>query len=202
MYVYVTCCSAKSHRRCPEQGLLRRPLRERKMGGEKRKKRRGSEERGGGEREMVRRRILRLVLILVAVAQRSEIYFEHLPKEIEGLRSVLEKFFRDSVIPSLTTPTFVADVYVDKRLRVWILDLERYGDADPLLFSYSEPPLCGKVSGGRVEVRVMTSEKEARPSFFNFERLPQEKHLVNLTSAQGIEASLRAAKEGKLGGFQ
>eukprot|EP00466_Bigelowiella_natans_P005755 jgi/Bigna1/147195/aug1.132_g21903 len=163
--------------------------------------------------------------------------------EIPSIKSVIDKFFTEVILPEMAMMTdFVTDVYVDKKMRVWVIDMHPFGTSDPLLFSYDEPPLMSarrvderksnekdevvdddqekerkedvcsssisrplkttskhtRQHNNNFEMRIIRSEEESRPSFFTYDRLPQEKVMMNLTSTEAIEQMVDAIREGKL----
>mmetsp|Transcript_3983 Transcript_3983/g.9396 ORF Transcript_3983/g.9396 Transcript_3983/m.9396 type:complete len:422 (+) Transcript_3983:125-1390(+) len=138
---------------------------------------------------------------LSCACQRSDVFHEHLDSEVPNLKPQISKFFKDTLIPNVDCEDFVADVYIDRRQRVFVLDLHPYGSRDPLLFTegYDKPPLSVSPGKDTIEFRVMVEEKQTRPSFYTYDRLPQEKLMFDLTSAKGIENMIDAARQGKLG---
>ncbi len=177
---------------------------------------------------------------LVAAAQRSPVFFPHLSADAPQLKRTLTLFFDKAKMALFPLKSFVADVYVDKNMRVWLLDVHEYGASDPLLFRYGEPPLPPRdtryatrtpsdnkrapnatdakaTATGNTkfaesklaatdspiapfELRIIESERETRPSFYVYDRLPKEKLMMDLTSKEAIERFAEAAREGKLQG--
>jgi D123 len=84
---------------------------------------------------------------LVAICQRHFTeYWPHLSQDdhLATMRRVIQDFFRTVVLVSLTgccccLSSFVFDVYVDRKHRVWLVDLNVWGTStDSLLFDWDE----------------------------------------------------------------
>ncbi|CAM9290914.1 unnamed protein product [Ectocarpus sp. 4 AP-2014] len=81
---------------------------------------------------------------LVGVCQRDcTSYYGFLEEEADRLSTLLEEFFAAEVCKKFADPDCVADVYVDNRSRVWLLDINPFsGVTDSLLFDWSEDALA------------------------------------------------------------
>jgi len=122
---------------------------------------------------------------LVAVTQRhADQYFEHLPQEKDELLAFLEHFLVESVLERFAAgkvPSYVVDVYVDRKDRCWLVDFNVWGErTDSLLFSWDE--LHGWGNDKPNEIRVVETEKEVRPHPLNNFRAPVDTaHLASIT---------------------
>ncbi|CAN0174081.1 unnamed protein product, partial [Hapterophycus canaliculatus] len=66
-------------------------------------------------------------------------YYGFLEEEADRLSAVLEDFFAAEICKKFADPDCVADVYVDNRSRVWLLDINPFSAVtDSLLFDWSE----------------------------------------------------------------
>eukprot|EP00903_Cladosiphon_okamuranus_P008255 g7946.t1 len=81
---------------------------------------------------------------LVGVCQRDcTSYYGFLVEEADRLSGLLEDFFAAEVCKKFPDPECVADVYVDNRSRVWLLDINPFSAVtDSLLFDWSEDALA------------------------------------------------------------
>eukprot|EP00752_Nemacystus_decipiens_P007422 g6635.t1 len=81
---------------------------------------------------------------LVGVSQRDcTSYYGFLVEEADRLSGLLEDFFAAEVCKKFPDPDCVADVYVDNRSRVWLLDINPFSAVtDSLLFDWSEDALA------------------------------------------------------------
>ncbi len=78
--------------------------------------------------------------VLIAVCQRdSANFYPHLLEARDSLSDVIDSFFLCNIKDKFPSPDFVMDIYVDQKLRVWIVDFGVYGImSDPLLFDWKE----------------------------------------------------------------
>ncbi|PXF46897.1 hypothetical protein BWQ96_03426 [Gracilariopsis chorda] len=88
---------------------------------------------------------------VIGVSQRSESFFEY---EEDEMDSIVDKitFFYDQEVRGLFPGSFVIDVYLE-RDNVWIIDFDKWEEADALLFTWQELADAQWMSAGRPQFR-------------------------------------------------
>jgi len=76
--------------------------------------------------------------ILVGICQRNcSIHFPFLEEQAKKIHGLLAKFFQDVLKNNFPGPSYVVDLYIDRKDRVWIIDFNVYGPpTDTLLFNW------------------------------------------------------------------
>ncbi|KAE8875835.1 hypothetical protein PF005_g7310 [Phytophthora fragariae] len=138
---------------------------------------------------------------LVAVSQRNcDEFYEFLPDQQDKLCELLYEFYKTNfnkaegefVFPD---PNYSFDVYVDKRRRVYLLDINVFGAVtDTLLFSWEElrelrtdTPLDAEEDDHVIDFRVVESKKGIRANPLSRYRAPTD--LVDhLAGGAGFDA--------------
>ncbi|KAF4320153.1 hypothetical protein BBO99_00005261 [Phytophthora kernoviae] len=146
---------------------------------------------------------------LVAVSQRScDEFYEFLPDQQDELCELLYDFYRDNFRNSegcfvFPDPNYSFDVYVDKRRRVYLLDINVFGAVtNTLLFSWQELLELQSPSPATVEeddehhvvdFRVVESKKGIRANPLSSYRAPTD--LVDhLAGGVGFDAFIEQVK--------
>lgn len=97
---------------------------------------------------------------LVGISQRKcSTHFEFLRDEVQSIKDVVLSDFQENICGHFPLLSYVYDVYVDKKRRVWLMDFDVFGGAtEPLLFTWEE-------LGGAddVKVRVVQSAADLLP---------------------------------------
>ena len=78
---------------------------------------------------------------LVALSQRhDDIFFDFLASSQSAFRAVLSSFLASHVLQQFPSPSFVVDLYLDQRDRVWIIDFNPWSPSitSPALFTWNE----------------------------------------------------------------
>ncbi|XP_027899911.1 translation initiation factor eIF2 assembly protein isoform X1 [Xiphophorus couchianus] len=77
---------------------------------------------------------------LIAVSQRDHTqYYQHILKQEQHISQAIQDFFSQHVQYRFLDEDFVFDVYRDSQGRVWLIDLNPFGEVtDSLLFSWDE----------------------------------------------------------------
>lgn len=75
----------------------------------------------------------------INICQRNLEFFPHLAPTKDHVMDLIVDFFESVVQENVTMNRFVFDVYVDKKDRVWLIDLNVWGNrTDPLLYTWKE----------------------------------------------------------------
>ncbi|KAG6616823.1 Cell division cycle protein 123 [Phytophthora cinnamomi] len=147
---------------------------------------------------------------LVAVSQRNcDEFYEFLPDQQDELCELLYEFYKTNFMKPegefvFPNPDYSFDVYVDKRRRVYLLDINVFGAVtDTLLFSWEEllelrtgspaTPQDAEDEGHVVDFRVVESKKGIRANPLSGYRAPTD--LVDhLTGGAGFDAFIEQVK--------
>ncbi|EGZ07415.1 hypothetical protein PHYSODRAFT_528425 [Phytophthora sojae] len=154
---------------------------------------------------------------LVAVSQRNcDEFYEFLPDQQDELCELLYEFYKTNfkkddggefVFPD---PNYSFDVYVDKRRRVYLLDINVFGAVtDTLLFSWEEllelqkdglaTPQDAEDEGHMIDFRVVESKKGIRANPLSGYRAPTD--LVDhLAGGAGFDAFIEQVKRDNAAG--
>ena len=116
---------------------------------------------------------------LLAISQRHHSqHWPHLPQQRPEIRELLQEFFEVAVRDNVPLTRFVFDVYVDKKRRVWLLDLNVWASrTDALLFDWPELTQMATAAAAAAAdssatsnnlldlpiVRVVETDKQVRP---------------------------------------
>ena len=135
---------------------------------------------------------------LIAVSQRhADQHFEHLPQEKDEFLGLLHDFIEDVILNNFPLSDFVADIYVDKQDRAWILDFNVFGErTDSLLFDWTE--LREWSDDRESEIRVVETDKEVRPHPLNNFRAPVDTvHIAGITggNADSFQAFMELCQQ-------
>ncbi|XP_076010033.1 translation initiation factor eIF2 assembly protein [Genypterus blacodes] len=115
---------------------------------------------------------------LIAISQRDYTqYYHHILTQKEQVRLAIQQFFHQHIQYNFLDEDFVFDVYSDSQGRVWLIDLNPFGEVtDSLLFTWEE-----LMSGGEVHqqqespvLRCSTSEVTVQPSPCLSYRIPRD----------------------------
>ncbi|XP_065807567.1 translation initiation factor eIF2 assembly protein isoform X2 [Labrus bergylta] len=115
---------------------------------------------------------------LIAISQRDYTqYYPHVLKQEEQICQAVQEFFSQHIQYNFLDEDFVFDVYRDSQGKVWLIDLNPFGEVtDSLLFSWEE-----LMSGGEIAqqqdgpaFRCTTSEVTVQPSPCLSYRIPRD----------------------------
>lgn len=137
---------------------------------------------------------------LICISQRNyRTFFPFLldTAEQEKIKKTLSSFFEDigDKVDELYQDTMLrVDVYVDRQMKTWIVDLSPLTvECDHCLFSFEEIETLQEL-----ELRVLPSQIAMQPCEHIMQRLPQD--IVDLSTSDGIEAFAQAMRDGSLNG--
>ncbi|XP_036373889.1 cell division cycle protein 123 homolog [Megalops cyprinoides] len=124
---------------------------------------------------------------LIGISQRDYTqYYQHISKQKDDICRAIHDFFRDHIQYKFLDEDFVLDVYRDSEGRVWVIDLNPFGEVtDSLLFTWEE--LTNQVErdpdqqDGPV-FRYTTSEVTVQPSPCLSYRMPRD--FVDLSTGE------------------
>uniref|UniRef100_A0A3B5KQD9 Translation initiation factor eIF2 assembly protein n=1 Tax=Xiphophorus couchianus TaxID=32473 RepID=A0A3B5KQD9_9TELE len=124
---------------------------------------------------------------LIAVSQRDHTqYYQHILKQEQHISQAIQDFFSQHVQYRFLDEDFVFDVYRDSQGRVWLIDLNPFGEVtDSLLFSWDEL-MSGEVVDHQQQdgpaFRYTTSEVTVQPSPCLSYRIPRD--FVDLSAGE------------------
>uniref|UniRef100_A0A669BE06 Translation initiation factor eIF2 assembly protein n=1 Tax=Oreochromis niloticus TaxID=8128 RepID=A0A669BE06_ORENI len=122
---------------------------------------------------------------LIAISQRDYTqYYQHILKQEEQISQAIQDFFSQHIQYNFLDEDFVFDVYRDSQGRVWLIDLNPFGEVtDSLLFTW------GELTSGEVAeqqegpaFRYTTSEVTVQPSPCLSYRIPRD--FVDLSTGE------------------
>ncbi|KAK5620684.1 hypothetical protein CRENBAI_020395 [Crenichthys baileyi] len=124
---------------------------------------------------------------LIAISQRDYTqYYQHILKQEEQISQAIQEFFSQHVQYNFLDEDFVFDVYRDSQGRVWLIDLNPFGEVtDSLLFSWDELMSGGETAYQQQEgpaFRYTTSEVTVQPSPCLSYRIPRD--FVDLSTGE------------------
>uniref|UniRef100_A0A665U4X0 Translation initiation factor eIF2 assembly protein n=1 Tax=Echeneis naucrates TaxID=173247 RepID=A0A665U4X0_ECHNA len=127
---------------------------------------------------------------LIAISQRDYTqYYQHILKQEEQISQVIQDFFNEHIQYNFLDEDFVFDVYRDSQGRVWLIDLNPFGEVtDSLLFSWEELTSGGGTAQQQQEYicgpafRYTTSEVTVQPSPCLSYRIPRD--FVDLSTGE------------------
>uniref|UniRef100_A0A665U5H6 Translation initiation factor eIF2 assembly protein n=1 Tax=Echeneis naucrates TaxID=173247 RepID=A0A665U5H6_ECHNA len=126
---------------------------------------------------------------LIAISQRDYTqYYQHILKQEEQISQVIQDFFNEHIQYNFLDEDFVFDVYRDSQGRVWLIDLNPFGEVtDSLLFSWEELTSGGGTAQQQVShegpaFRYTTSEVTVQPSPCLSYRIPRD--FVDLSTGE------------------
>jgi hypothetical protein len=129
---------------------------------------------------------------LIGICQRNcTTYFPFLSDDKDRLQQLLETFYKDHICGRLSLSAYVIDLYIDKKDRVWIVDINPFGcPTCSLMFDWTEwvenvPPNttpsndCDSSSSVPIwaEFRLVESEGEVLASSKGSHRGPVDVHM-------------------------
>ena len=111
---------------------------------------------------------------LLAICQRqTSQHYPHLAPDADLYQSYISEFFDVVLQEHFELTNYVFDVYIDKKNRVWLVDLNVWGRrTDALLFSWSELMSMSLTDGGEPVMRVVETERRVRPDPLSNYRAP------------------------------
>ncbi|XP_071753078.2 translation initiation factor eIF2 assembly protein isoform X1 [Centroberyx gerrardi] len=132
---------------------------------------------------------------LIGISQRDYTqYYQHISKQEPQISQALQEFFSQHIQYHFPDEDFVFDVYRDSRGRVWLIDLNPFGEVtDSLLFSWEELTSGTSLSANQEEgetaqqqegpaFRYTTSEVTVQPSPCLSYRIPRD--FVDLSTGE------------------
>nr|XP_057933354.1 cell division cycle protein 123 homolog [Doryrhamphus excisus] len=123
---------------------------------------------------------------LIAISQRDYTqYYPHILKQEESIVHAIEDFFNRRIQYNFLDEDFVLDVYRDSQGRVWLIDLNPFGEVtDSLLFSWEELTSGGEITQQQEGpiFRYTTSEVTVQPSPCLSYRIPRD--FVDLSTGE------------------
>uniref|UniRef100_A0A3Q2QVV1 Translation initiation factor eIF2 assembly protein n=1 Tax=Fundulus heteroclitus TaxID=8078 RepID=A0A3Q2QVV1_FUNHE len=124
---------------------------------------------------------------LIAISQRDYTqYYQHVLKQEEHISQAIQAFFSQHVQYNFLDEDFVFDVYRDSQGRVWLIDLNPFGEVtDSLLFSWEELMSGGEIAHQLQDgpaFRCTTSEVTVQPSPCLSYRIPRD--FVDLSTGE------------------
>ena len=122
---------------------------------------------------------------IIALSQRDVFsYYEFLESRKDCVRACVTTFFKEKILPLLKDSdlpsSFVMDVFLDRKDKVYLIDLSVLGKAtDTLMFSFSDLQSASnrvrdEKSSFQFEIRFVRSKKQIVPSGRNFYCLPKD----------------------------
>jgi hypothetical protein len=116
---------------------------------------------------------------VVGICQRqARTFFQTLLEEKDDLSDAILHFLEEIVVPGFSLEKYVVDVYIDRNLRVWIVDFGPWLHGDAILFDWQE--LCDLSQRESFEFdtkehfRIIESSLGILPRENLFYRLPQD----------------------------
>uniref|UniRef100_A0A4W6F6F8 Translation initiation factor eIF2 assembly protein n=1 Tax=Lates calcarifer TaxID=8187 RepID=A0A4W6F6F8_LATCA len=130
---------------------------------------------------------------LIAISQRDYTqYYHHILKQEEQICQAIQEFFSQHIQYKFLDEDFVFDVYRDSQGRVWLIDLNPFGEVtDSLLFSWEELTSGGEIAHQQVShhinlegpaFRYTNSEVTVQPSPCLSYRIPRD--FVDLSTGE------------------
>uniref|UniRef100_A0A673B0E3 Translation initiation factor eIF2 assembly protein n=1 Tax=Sphaeramia orbicularis TaxID=375764 RepID=A0A673B0E3_9TELE len=123
---------------------------------------------------------------LIAISQRDYTqYYQHILKQEEPVCQAIQDFFSQHIQYNFLDEDFVFDVYRDSQGRVWLIDLNPFGEVtDSLLFSWEELTSGGELNQHQEgpAFRYTTSEVTVQPSPCLSYRIPRD--FVDLSTGE------------------
>ncbi|XP_008314381.1 translation initiation factor eIF2 assembly protein [Cynoglossus semilaevis] len=123
---------------------------------------------------------------LIAISQRDYTqFYQHILKQEQQIRQALQDFFSQHVQFRFPGEDFVLDVYRDSNGKVWLIDLNPFGEVtDSLLFTWEELTSGGGQSQQQEDLvfRYTTSEVTVQPSPCLSYRIPRD--FVDLSTGE------------------
>uniref|UniRef100_A0AAQ5YPW5 Translation initiation factor eIF2 assembly protein n=1 Tax=Amphiprion ocellaris TaxID=80972 RepID=A0AAQ5YPW5_AMPOC len=127
---------------------------------------------------------------LIAISQRDYTqYYQHILKQEPQICQAIQEFFSQHIQYNFLDEDFVFDVYRDSQGRVWLIDLNPFGEVtDSLLFSWDELTSGEEIAQGQVSphtcpaFRYTTSEVTVQPSPCLSYRIPRD--FVDLSTGE------------------
>ncbi|XP_030635427.1 translation initiation factor eIF2 assembly protein [Chanos chanos] len=123
---------------------------------------------------------------LIGISQRDYTqHYQHISKQEASISSSIQEFFRDHIQYQFPDEDFVLDVYRDSRGRVWLIDLNPFGEVtDSLLFTWEELTSGNSLTDNQTgedtalqecpAFRYTTSEVTVQPSPCLSYRIPRD----------------------------
>uniref|UniRef100_A0A8C3AJZ2 Translation initiation factor eIF2 assembly protein n=1 Tax=Cyclopterus lumpus TaxID=8103 RepID=A0A8C3AJZ2_CYCLU len=127
------------------------------------------------------------VCLFPAISQRDYTqHYQHLLKQEEHILHAVQEFFSQHIQYKFLDEDFVFDVYRDSQGRVWLIDVNPFGEVtESLLFSWEELTSGGEVAQQQQDgpaFRCTTSEVTVQPSPCLSYRIPRD--FVDLSSGE------------------
>uniref|UniRef100_A0A7N6AY50 Translation initiation factor eIF2 assembly protein n=1 Tax=Anabas testudineus TaxID=64144 RepID=A0A7N6AY50_ANATE len=125
---------------------------------------------------------------LIAISQRDYTqYYQHILKQEEQICHAIQEFFSQHIQYNFLDEDFVFDVYRDSQGRVWLIDVNPFGEVtDALLFSWEQLTSSGEIVTVCVQegpaFRYTTSEVTVQPSPCLSYRIPRD--FVDLSTGE------------------
>uniref|UniRef100_A0A8C9ZH41 Translation initiation factor eIF2 assembly protein n=1 Tax=Sander lucioperca TaxID=283035 RepID=A0A8C9ZH41_SANLU len=123
---------------------------------------------------------------LIAISQRDYTqYYQHVWKQEEQICHAIQGFFSQHIQYNFLDEDFVFDVYRDSQGRVWLIDVNPFGEVtDSLLFSWEELTGGGGIAQQQEgpAFRCTTSEVTVQPSPCLSYRIPRD--FVDLSTGE------------------
>lgn len=123
---------------------------------------------------------------LIAISQRDYTqYYQHISKQEEQISQAIQEFFSQNIQYKFLDEDFVFDVYRDSQGRVWLIDLNPFGEVtDSLLFSWEELASGGEITQQQESpaFRYTNSEVTVQPSPCLSYRIPRD--FVDLSTGE------------------
>ncbi|XP_017288044.1 cell division cycle protein 123 homolog isoform X2 [Kryptolebias marmoratus] len=125
---------------------------------------------------------------LIAISQRDYTqFYHHILKQEELISQAIQDFFSQHIQYNFLDEDFVFDVYRDCQGRVWLIDLNAFGEVtDSLLFSWDELTSGGEIARQQQQegpaFRYTTSEVTVQPSPCLSYRIPRD--FVDLSTGE------------------
>lgn len=135
---------------------------------------------------------------LVAISQRHcEACYPFLALKTDSLRALIKSFFLKHLQPLTVAPAhldsdFVFDIYIDKNDRVYLVDINVFGEVtDPLLFSYNElQSFNPQEATSSIAFRIVENEQSIQPNPLATYRVPVD-FMQHLSTDNAMEAFYR-----------
>ncbi|KAA8579963.1 hypothetical protein FQN60_005498 [Etheostoma spectabile] len=123
---------------------------------------------------------------LIAISQRDYTqYYQHVWKQEDQICHAIQGFFSQHIQYNFLDEDFVFDVYRDSQGRVWLIDVNPFGEVtDSLLFSWEELTGGGEIAQQQEgpAFRCTTSEVTVQPSPCLSYRIPRD--FVDLSTGE------------------
>ena len=131
---------------------------------------------------------------LKGICQRDpSVFYSFLLEEKEEIKESIIKFYNNNIHKKFPDPSFVMDVYVDRSLRVWLLDINPFAiSTKTLMFEWKElrtPPQMYP----KVQFRIVETQGNIQIVENMLNRVPLD--VFDVGSAEGLQEFIKKCQE-------